>query len=277
MQGIYIHIPFCQQACHYCDFHFSTLLKYKEPFVKALIKEIELSPELTGQEITTLYFGGGTPSVLSESELTEILTAIKGKVKFSESIEITLECNPEDISESRLQFYKALGVNRLSLGVQSFHEKLLQLSNRAHSSEQSLTSVRLIKKAGFVNFSADLIYGLPQSNLHILKSDLKTLTEMGVPHISVYGMTFEQGTVFGKWLKKGKIQGVEEDLEAEMFEYIMDYLDEKGYVQYEISNFGKPEFFSRHNSSYWWGKPYLGLGPGAHSFDGVSRSKSVPD
>ena len=272
MAGIYIHIPYCKQACHYCDFHFSTNLNTKSDLIEAILKEIELQKDyLLGETIETIYFGGGTPSILSTPELSNILHKIYESFQISENPEITLEANPDDLSRSKLEELKAAEINRLSIGIQSFDDQILSYFNRAHNSKMALNAVEHAREIGFQNISIDLIFGVPDQTLEALKSDLEQALELNTPHISIYGLTIEEGTVFGKWEKQNKLTPLEEDLAAEHLVLIMDTLAAAGYEQYEISNFCLQGFESKHNSSYWHGKKYLGLGPAAHSYNGAER------
>jgi oxygen-independent coproporphyrinogen-3 oxidase len=319
---IYIHIPFCKQACHYCDFHFSTNLKQKQAFLCALDKEIGLqsdffensvfsnstdkkilplsvSPPTTYiKPLKTIYFGGGTPSILEISELKAILEKVKSTFEIDENAEITLEANPDDLTSLEfLQQLKEIGFNRLSIGIQSFEESFLKFMNRAHNSEEAKNCVKLAQKAGFQNISVDLIYGvqLPKneielnninnfenqsgilnqnliSNPHYFwKKDLEFALSLNVPHISAYCLTIEPKTPFGNSLKKGKLKPIDEEFAAQQFEILTETLKENGYIHYEISNFAKPNQFSKHNTAYWQDEPYLGLGASAHSYDGKNR------
>lgn len=272
MAGIYIHIPYCKQACHYCDFHFSTNLNTKSDLIDAILKEIELQKHyLLGETIETIYFGGGTPSILSTQELSTILQNIYENFSIGENPEITLEANPDDLGQSKLEELKAAGINRLSIGIQSFDSQILSYFNRAHNSKMAINSVRNAQQMGFQNISIDLIFGAPNQPLDALKQDLEQALKLSTPHISIYGLTIEENTVFGKWEKQDKLTPIDEDLAAEHLTLIMNTLAASGYEQYEISNFCLPDFESRHNSSYWHGKKYLGLGPAAHSYNGTER------
>ncbi|MDW3208787.1 MAG: radical SAM family heme chaperone HemW [Reichenbachiella sp.] len=272
MAGIYIHIPYCKQACHYCDFHFSTNLNTKSDLIDAILKEIELQKHyLLGETIETIYFGGGTPSILSTQELSTILQNIYENFSIGENPEITLEANPDDLGQSKLEELKAAGINRLSIGIQSFDNQILSYFNRAHNSQMAINSVWNAKQIGFQNISIDLIFGVPNQSLDALEKDLKQALKLSTPHISIYGLTIEENTVFGKWEKQDKLTPINEDLAAEHLTLIMNTLAASGYEQYEISNFCLPGFESRHNSSYWHRKKYLGLGPAAHSYNGTER------
>ena len=278
MPGLYLHIPFCKQACHYCDFHFSTSLGLKEQFVEAIIKELALRhrylPEASAP-LETIYFGGGTPSLLTGAELARIFAAIHTHFAVSPQAEITLEANPDDLSPAKLAELAASPVNRLSIGLQSFHEPHLRLMNRAHSALESGQAVRAAQAAGFENISVDLIYGVPAASHNIWEEDLARLLELGVPHVSAYALTIEPDTAFGRRLKKGTFVAPPEEFVAHQFETLLARLRAHGYEQYEISNFCQPGRESRHNANYWRGVPYLGLGPSAHSFDGRSRQYAV--
>jgi oxygen-independent coproporphyrinogen-3 oxidase len=277
MAGIYIHIPFCKQKCSYCDFHFSTTFhSYRQEMIGSIIKEIEIRKEyLQNQQIETIYFGGGTPSILSTEELTLILRKIESEFSISVSPEITLEANPDDISSESLERWKLLGINRLSIGLQSFREEDLKWMNRAHTSEEALNCVALAKSKGFENISIDLIYGLPNFNLEDWKKNIQIAINFGVNHISAYCLTVEDKTALSKWVATKKITPANEDQQSEQFEYLISELERNGIHQYEISNFSTPNFESKHNSNYWKGKHYLGIGPSAHSFNGTSRSWNI--
>lgn len=238
---------------------------------EALIRELELRKGDISGTVDTVYFGGGTPSVLSIDELNSILKKINNSFNISPTAEITIEANPEDIDRDYAESLVTLGFNRVSLGVQTFHGDLLQYINRSHSPDKAREAVGIFRDAGIVNINLDLIYALPGSDAKILQSDLEDFQKLDTPHISIYAFTLEENTVFGKWAKKGMISPANEDEEASQFSYIIRFLKENGYEQYEVSNFCKPGYESRHNSSYWRGIPYLGIGPGAHSFNGVLR------
>lgn len=276
MSGIYVHIPFCRQACNYCDFHFSTSLHNKEALAKALVAEIELRHDyLTDRHIETIYFGGGTPSLLSEREAFMIFEKIYKLYDVSRDAEITFECNPDDLSEEKLKELKRLEVNRLSIGLQSFNEEELRWMNRAHTAKESEASVKRAQDRGFENITIDLIYGSKFSNLRNWKSTLDKAIALEVKHISSYNLTIEDKTKLGHDLKNNKEVAIDDELSAEMFLEMSERLEKSGFIHYEISNFGKEGFFSTHNSNYWKGKHYLGLGPSAHSFDGSSRQWNV--
>lgn len=279
MAGIYIHIPFCKQACTYCNFHFSTSLKLREEMVEAIVKEMKLlTPNgekvedfsiVAKETIETIYFGGGTPSILLKDELQLIFDALYERFEFADEIEITLEANPDDITDVKLLCWKKMGVNRLSVGIQSFYEDELKWMNRAHSAAESLACIDKIKAAGFTNFSVDLIYGSPLLSNEDWKQNVQTVIEKGIPHISCYALTIEPKTILAKMIEAKKIATTDSEKQAQQFLLLMEWLSAAGYEHYEISNFAKPNLRSKHNSSYWQGKKYYGFGPSAHSFDGV--------
>ncbi|BDD06203.1 radical SAM family heme chaperone HemW [Aureibacter tunicatorum] len=276
MAGIYIHIPFCKKACHYCDFHFSTSLKLKEKMVEAIIAETILQKNFLGNEqVETIYFGGGTPSILDVNELESILNKIIEQFSISSKPEITLEANPDDLSISKLKDIKSLGINRLSIGIQSFNDNFLTYLNRSHNSTEAKSVINNAQHVGFENISIDLIYAIPNDDHKIWKEDLSLAMSLNVPHISPYSLTIEEKTVFGNWLKRNKINEVEDNFAAEQFEILQETLFANNYEQYEISNFAREKAYSKHNTNYWRQKKYLGLGPGAHSFNGNSRQFNV--
>lgn len=274
MAGIYIHIPFCKQACHYCNFHFSTSLRYKNEFVAALLKEIELSAETinatTNEIIETIYFGGGTPSLLMQEELFAILHSLRNHFTIASDAEITLEANPDDITKVKLEEWKAIGINRLSIGIQSFFDEDLQWMNRAHNAQQAWKQLQLARTF-FDNITIDLIYGTPGLSHEKWKQNVEKVIASGIPHISCYALTVEPQTPLQKLIHQHKKEDVNADIQSEQFLLLMQWLKEAGYEHYEISNFAKPGWRSRHNSSYWSGKNYYGFGPSAHSFDGDTR------
>jgi oxygen-independent coproporphyrinogen III oxidase len=274
--GIYLHIPFCKQACHYCDFHFSTSMGHKTATIDAIARELELRRDyLQGQTIETIYFGGGTPSLLTQDELQLLLQTIKDLFIVSATAEISLEANPDDLKPEKLQELKAAGINRLSIGLQSFHEPHLRMMNRAHNATESLQCVKDAQAAGFDNITVDLIYGIPAPDHSIWLKDLETLFSLNVQHVSCYALTIEPDTALGRWSKKGKFTPSEDDFTAQQFEILLGQMAQHGFVQYEISNFCKPGYESKHNSNYWRGVHYLGVGPSAHSFNGHSRQYNV--
>lgn len=274
MAGIYIHIPFCKQACTYCNFHFSTSLKQKDKLVDAIIAEIGLTDKShSGKDIETIYFGGGTPSILSADELRLILETVYKEFNISDNAEITLEANPDDISYASLLQWKKSGINRFSLGVQSFSEDELRWMNRAHHAAESLNSIDMIQQAGFTNFSVDLIYGSPLSGNEQLQNNLEIISKKNIPHVSCYALTVEPKTVLDKMISLQRSLPVDPDKQSEQFLFLMKWMKQHGYEHYEISNYAKPGMRSRHNSSYWEGTPYYGFGPSAHSYDGKNRRR----
>lgn len=268
---LYIHIPFCKQACHYCDFHFSTSLSRKSALVDALCTEINLQKEyLPTNELETIYFGGGTPSLLTEPELRQLFDAIHAHFTVSSSAEITLEANPDDLTFEKLTRLRRY-VNRLSIGIQTFDEATLRWMNRAHTAPEAEMGVRLAREAGFDNLSVDLIYGIPNRPASRWTDDLGHVLALDVPHLSAYALTIEPGTAFGRWEKTGKLPPADENLAAEQFEELTRALTGANYEHYEISNFARPGQYARHNTAYWQRRPYLGIGPSAHSYNGHSR------
>lgn len=275
MAGIYLHIPFCKQACHYCNFHFSTSLRYKNELLAALLKETALQQNYLSNEIVeTIYFGGGTPSLLTISDLRFQFEKIRETFNVLNDAEITLEANPDDITEEKLTGWKEIGINRLSIGVQSFYEEDLQWMNRAHNAKQAIDNLQLAIKQ-FDNKTIDLIYGHPLLTNEKWKQNVDKVISLNIPHISCYALTVEPKTPLHKLILEKKKEGVQQEKQAEQFLLLMQWLEEAGYEHYEISNFSKPGFRSRHNSSYWQGKKYLGLGPSAHSFNGTSRQWNI--
>lgn len=276
MAGLYFHIPFCKQACHYCDFHFSTNQTLKSELVNHLTAELILQKDyLQGELIETIYLGGGTPSLLDAQELDFLLTSVQKNYQVAPNIEVTLEANPDDLTPKKLSEMKSAGVNRLSIGIQSFDETVLKFLNRAHTATEALGCAENARKAGIQNISIDLIYSIPGQNEETLKSNLATALTLQPNHISAYSLTVEEKTVFGRWASKGKLKAMEEDQSAQQFELVMDLLIKNGYQHYEISNYCLPGFQSKHNTSYWKGKKYLGLGPSAHSYDGATRQFNI--
>lgn len=276
MAGIYIHIPFCRQACHYCDFHFSTNQSYIRDMVDSMVTEIQnRSAFLQNAPVDTVYFGGGTPSLLPVTDIQHLLDAVAMNFSLRENAEITLEGNPDDLTATRLCDLHAVGVNRLSIGIQTFDDTLLSFLNRAHNSIQGLECIDMARKAGFLNISTDLIYSIPGENENRLEQDLAKMLSFTPEHISTYCLTIEQGTAFGHWKKTGRLKPVEEAVAADDYITIMERLTNHGYDHYEISNFAQPGFHSIHNTSYWQGIPYVGIGPGAHSYDGHHRQFNI--
>lgn len=276
MAGIYLHIPFCKQACHYCDFHFSTQQDSKADLVKSLSREVELQKNyLENETIDTVYFGGGTPSLLNEKELSSIFNSFHQHFKISKEAEITLEANPDDLTKENLTLFKNAGINRLSIGIQSFDDVILKFLNRAHSAGEALACVDLARNVGFGNISIDLIYTIPGQSDDLWKKNIERAIALSPEHISAYSLTIEEKTVFGNWKKKGKLKTEGDDFAAGQMELLMELLTTSGYEHYEISNFSKPNFHSRHNSSYWRQKKYLGVGPSAHSYNVNSRQFNI--
>jgi len=276
MSGIYIHIPFCKQACYYCDFHFSTSLQNKSSLVTSILSEMDMRLNyLPNKTINSIYFGGGTPSLLSEKESFLILEKIYKLYHVSNNAEITFECNPDDLSDEKLKELKRLEVNRLSIGLQSFDDEELIWMNRAHTAKESESSVKRAQDRGFENITIDLIYGSKFSNLSNWKKTLDKAINLNVKHISSYNLTIEEKTKLGHDYKVKKEVAIDDEKSSELFLEMIDRLEKNSFIQYEISNFGKEGFFSIHNSNYWKSEHYLGLGPSAHSFDGKSRQWNV--
>ena len=300
MAGIYIHVPFCQSRCAYCDFYSTTLLAHREAYVEAVCRELQhRQSELKGEPVKTLYFGGGTPSTLSIEELRRILKASplplsrRGDSDLSEGLniseanwknppftvtppceglgEVTLEANPDDLTEEYVQGLRTLPINRVSLGIQSFHDRTLRLVGRRHTAQEAIDAVRRLQQAGITNISIDLIYGLPGESLDDWAYSLDQAIALGVKHISAYHLTYEEGTRLWRLQEQGLVTPIDEEQSVRSFELLREKLLAAGYKHYEISNFALPGFHSRHNSSYWQGTPYLGIGPGAHSYDGLDR------
>ena len=275
MSGIYIHIPFCKQACHYCDFHFSTSMKKKEDMVLALAKEIQMRKKESFDEIVeTIYFGGGTPSVLTSREINFLIDAVYQNYKVVDNPEITLEANPDDLSEDRILELSISKVNRLSIGIQSFYEEDLKMMNRAHNSAEAKRCLEYATKY-FDTISIDLIYGIPGMSNEKWKNNIDTALSFGIPHISSYALTIEPKTALNKLIQTGKIAAPNDEVAQEHFAILVEILESKGFIHYELSNFAKENYFSKNNSAYWLGKKYIGIGPSAHSYNGVSRSWNI--
>lgn len=274
---IYLHIPFCKQKCSYCNFHFSTSFSLKDEMLSAIKKEIQLRHnELENKTLKSLYFGGGTPSVLSVDEIKSLIDEIQKYFSFDNNIEITLESNPDDLNKNFLKELSQTEINRLSIGTQSFFDEDLKLMNRAHNASEAESSIKRAQDFGLVNISIDLIYGSPTSNFEIWKDNLSKTIELQVPHVSSYALTVEPKTALEKWIENGKIRSPEETEQNQEFYYMKDFLKDNGFDHYEISNFGKPGFHSKHNSAYWKSEPYLGIGPSAHSYNGhLERSWNI--
>ncbi len=285
MSGIYIHIPFCKQACHYCDFHFSTSMKKKDEMVLALAKEIRLRKKESGNDnIETIYFGGGTPSVLTFDEINFLIATVYENYNVVENPEITLEANPDDLSSERIIELSESKINRLSIGIQSFFEEDLQLMNRAHNSAEAKKCLEVATQY-FDNISLDLIYGVPDSSQNSeqaqqmsnekWKQNIETALSFGIPHISSYALTVEPKTALRKLIQTGNIAEPNDEVAQEHFMILVEMLEANNFIHYELSNFGKENYFSKNNSAYWLGKKYIGIGPSAHSYDGVSRSWNI--
>lgn len=275
MAGIYIHIPFCKQACHYCDFHFSTSLKHKDDMIRALQAEIGWrKDELGNEKIETIYFGGGTPSVLSVDEINKLIMAVHQHFEVTSDPEITLEANPDDLSKDKIKELSQTPINRLSIGVQSFFDDDLLLMNRSHNAQNAYESVAEARKY-FDNITLDLIYGIPNMSMEKWQANIDKALALNVPHISSYALTVEPKTALHHLIQKGEIPLPDDGVAHEHFLRLVEVLQANGFVHYELSNFGLPGYFSQNNTAYWQGKKYLGIGPSAHSFDGISRSWNV--
>lgn len=274
---IYIHIPFCRQKCSYCNFHFSTSLNFKDEMISAMKTEIKLrKDELQDKSLKSLYFGGGTPSILSADEIRAMIDEVLKYFSFHHDIEVTLEANPDDLDKNFLKQLADSPVNRLSIGTQSFFDEDLKMMNRAHNASEAEGSIKRAQDFGFENLSIDLIYGSPTSNLEIWKENLNKTIALEVPHISSYALTVEPKTTLENWISKGKISSPREEEQNKEFYYLSDFLKDNGFEHYEVSNFAKPGFYSRHNSAYWKYREYLGIGPSAHSYNGFDvRSWNV--
>ncbi len=276
MPGLYIHIPFCKQACHYCDFHFSTTLKNKDELLTAIRLELALRRSyLDNKSLDTIYFGGGTPSLLEGIDIREILAELRDNFDITRSAEVTLEANPDDLTPEKLQMLSDAGINRLSIGIQSFSEEDLKFMNRSHTVEQALQCVKDAQRIGITNISIDLIYGTPTLGDDQWKKNLDIAFSMGVQHLSCYSLTVEPRTALAKMIKEKKVQDVDDEKSVRQFEILMNRAVEAGFEHYEISNFAKPGHYSRHNTSYWQGEPYIGIGPSAHSYDRKSRQWNI--
>lgn len=275
MAGIYLHIPFCKQACTYCNFHFATSLRYKNDLLKALAKEAETENDyLQGEIVQTIYFGGGTPSILEISDFEFLIYELFKNYPVASDAEITLEANPDDLTLDKLKAWNSLGINRLSIGVQSFFEEELRWMNRAHNAKQAIENLQLAKKE-FDNITIDLIYGSPLLTDEMWKQNVDRAIEFDIPHLSCYALTVEEKTPLHKLISMSKTSDVDNDKQARQFLLLMQWLKQKGYDHYEVSNFAKPGFRSKHNSSYWKGEKYLGLGPSAHAYNGMERRWNI--
>ncbi len=275
MSSLYIHIPFCKQACHYCDFHFSTSIKKKGELVAMLCEEIRLrKDEIPDKKLDTIYFGGGTPSLLSSEELKMIFDTVNINFEVRKDAEITLEANSDDLSLENLKTFKNAGINRLSIGVQSFFEEDLQLMNRAHNATEALESIQMAKQF-FENISIDLIYGIPGMSNERWKTNIEMALSLGVPHFSCYALTIEPNTALKKMIERGKVRPVDDEVARAHFDILTALLKSEGFTHYEFSNYGRKGYFSENNTAYWFGKPYLGIGPSAHSYDGKNRKWNI--
>jgi len=276
MAGLYIHIPFCKQACYYCDFFFSTRQEQRTELVRAISSEIALQKNyLNGESLETIYVGGGTPSILLDEELDQILNAVHANFSIAESREITLEGNPDDLTKEKLDYLFRAGINRLSVGIQTFDNAILKSLDRAHDNLMARGCIDDAKNSGFKNISIDLIYAIPGRSDEDWEKDINEAIALSPQHISSYSLTIEEKTVFGKWTKQGKMKPVDDDVAARQLALLIDILERSNYEQYEVSNFSKPGFQSRHNSNYWKNRIYLGVGPSAHSYNGESRQYNV--
>jgi len=278
MAGIYIHIPFCKKLCFYCDFYHVITTEDTSPFIEALLKEASQRKDYTGKEpVTTIYLGGGTPSVLSINEISVILDHLRKLFPITENCELTIELNPDDVNPVYLNGLKNAGINRISLGVQSWRDADLKMLNRRHDSSRAAKALRETFNAGFENVTIDLIYGIPGMSATEWKANLDFTFSFEIKHLSAYHLTIEKGTVFGKMQEKGLLTEIEEEESSMLFNILIEKAEAAGFVHYEISNFGKPGYFSVHNTNYWKQINYLGLGPSAHSFNGYSRQWNVSD
>lgn len=276
MAGIYIHIPFCKQACSYCDFHFSTNLKNRSRIVAAIITELQIRKAyLKGEVIETIYFGGGTPSLLNQKELESILLAIHRDFSIHNSVEICLEANPDDLDAQKLKELKEIGINRLSIGVQSFHDADLQFMNRAHNRSEALSSIKKAQEIGIENISIDLIFGSPTTSTKMWEENLSTFIDLNVPHLSSYSLTVEEKTNLAHLINKGKVEALDDEKNYEQYLLLQEFIDSNAYEQYELSNYCKNEMYSKHNSSYWKQRKYIGVGPSAHSYNGINRQWNI--
>lgn len=273
MAGIYIHIPYCRQACRYCDFHFEVSVWNKKELIPIMYREIEERKDyLGGEEVDTIYFGGGTPSVLTIEEIIGFTDIINNSFTISTDAELSFEANPEDLTKEYLNGLKKTSINRLSVGIQSFNNSDLTFMHRVHNADQAIQAVKDAQDLGFNNISIDLIYGIPMQEANIWENNLECALNLGIQHFSAYHLTYETGTIFDHWRKKGRINPISEEESLKQFKKLLKSAVDKGFEHYEISNFALPGYRSRHNSGYWQQKKYLGIGPSAHSYDGRSRS-----
>jgi oxygen-independent coproporphyrinogen-3 oxidase len=277
LAGIYIHIPFCKKACFYCDFHFSVSFKQKNEIVNTISQEIEIRKDFIdeGEVLESIYFGGGTPSVLTEKEIAKLLDKVKTSFLVSENVEVTFECNPDDLSLEYLKDLKDAGINRLSIGIQSFNDEHLKWMNRSHSNDQSTIAIQNAAEVGFTDITIDLIYGLAQLSIEEWEQTIDNALALPINHLSAYSLTLEENTPYNKLVNQKKYEKPNDDLASEHFALLINKIEAKGWNHYEVSNFCKDENYSRHNTSYWQNIKYLGIGPSAHSFDGVNRYWNV--
>jgi oxygen-independent coproporphyrinogen-3 oxidase len=276
MAGIYLHIPFCKQACYYCNFHFSTSLRLKDEMLAAILKEISLSQKyLENEKIETIYFGGGTPSILEATDIQHIIDELSRFYSIEANAEITIEANPDDLTDDKISAFRQTDINRFSIGIQSFFDDDLHYMNRAHNANEALTCVKKVQDAGFQNLTIDLIYGTPTMDNEQWEKNIDIALSLNVPHLSCYCLTIEPKTALESLVKKGKALTVDDEQAIWQFETLIHQMENAGFDHYEISNFGKPDFYARHNSNYWLGAKYLGLGPSAHSFDGRNRRYNI--
>ena len=275
MSGIYIHIPYCKQACHYCDFHFSTTMKTKNVMIDCIVKEMDIRKSEFSKKIDSVYIGGGTPSVMTNLELETIFNGLEKKISISDIKEITIEINPEDLINEKLEFYNEIGINRLSIGIQSMNNNILKWMNRSHNKNQIINGLNTVKEIGYENISLDFIYGTPKNLTRDIKDELLEILKFNPTHLSCYHLTIEDGTYFGHLEKKRKIKRIEDDVSQQEFQWISEKLKSKNYQHYEISNFALQGKQSFHNSNYWNQSSYIGLGPGAHSFRNSTRRWNI--
>ncbi|OFX74241.1 MAG: hypothetical protein A2X12_06885 [Bacteroidetes bacterium GWE2_29_8] len=277
MAGIYIHIPFCKKKCNYCNFYSSTLIKHEDEFIKAITNEIKLQKQFINEQVQTIYFGGGTPSILKTQSIEKILNAIHANFNISQNTEVTIEVNPDNITTNYIKDIVTIGINRISIGIQSLNDKELILLNRKHDSNQAINALNIIKNNGITNISADIIYGIPYSNLKTLEDNLNQIINLDIPHISAYALTIEDNTLLNKKIQQKKITTLDDDFLFEQYSLLCSFMKKNNYLHYEISNFAKEDFASKHNSNYWKNIPYLGLGPSAHSFNINNRFWNISD
>ena len=275
MAGIYFHFPFCRQACHYCNFHFSTQLKYQDQMLQAFKKEIELRTEEWPEELESIYFGGGSPSLLSPKSVEQLINLVIKKINLRHGIEITIEVNPDDVTFEYLEALSYIGINRLSIGIQSFLDRELKLMNRIHNADQAVKTIEWTAQL-FQNFSVDLIYGTPSSDLFSWKKNLNQALSFDVPHLSSYALTVEPKTVLAHQVKNKKVRLLDEEWVKLQYDWMVNRMEEAGYENYEFSNFSKPGFHAVNNANYWKGKAYMGIGPAAHSYDGKRKRSWNP-